>query len=188
MAHIRLDGMDLADIAKRLQMKCKIGPARGDADPPASPRQGAHHMASNKTRTAEHRHKPVCFYEFLRHVAGPRVQGLNARVVLERFRTRWNRESALALNFAARVVVCNEAWHAGQSPLCIDKTEDRPVSGTKAQVAEMVDALVSGTSGEGRGGSSPLLGTKLLFAIKPYERLGDDVRRKLIFEKCETVA
>jgi hypothetical protein len=55
-------------------------------------------------------------------------------------------------------------------------------------VAELVDALVSGTSGEGRGGSSPLLGTKLLFAIKPYERLGDDVRRKLIFEKCETVA
>ncbi len=29
-----------------------------------------------------------------------------------------------------------------------------------AQVAELVDALVSGTSGEIRGGSSPLLGTK----------------------------
>jgi hypothetical protein len=29
-----------------------------------------------------------------------------------------------------------------------------------AQVAELVDALVSGTSGESRGGSSPLLGTK----------------------------
>ena len=41
----------------------------------------------------------------------------------------------------------------------IDKTEDRSVSGTKAQVAELVDALVSGTSGESRGGSSPLLGT-----------------------------
>jgi hypothetical protein len=87
---------------------------------------------------------------------------INARVVLERFRTRWNRESALALNFAVRVMVCKEAGHAGQSPLCIDKTEDRPVSGTKAQVAELVDALVSGTSGESRGGSSPLLGTSLL--------------------------
>jgi hypothetical protein len=32
-------------------------------------------------------------------------------------------------------------------------------------VAELVDALVSGTSGESRGGSSPLLGTKLLFAF-----------------------
>src|ERR1700678_1359519 len=29
-----------------------------------------------------------------------------------------------------------------------------------AQMAELVDALVSGTSGESRGGSSPLLGTK----------------------------
>jgi hypothetical protein len=29
----------------------------------------------------------------------------------------------------------------------------------EAQVAELVDALVSGTSGESRGGSSPLLGT-----------------------------
>ncbi len=32
-----------------------------------------------------------------------------------------------------------------------------------AQMAELVDALVSGTSGESRGGSSPLLGTKLVF-------------------------
>jgi hypothetical protein len=31
----------------------------------------------------------------------------------------------------------------------------------KAQVAELVDALVSGTSGESRGGSSPLLGTRI---------------------------
>jgi hypothetical protein len=29
----------------------------------------------------------------------------------------------------------------------------------RAQVAELVDALVSGTSGASRGGSSPLLGT-----------------------------
>jgi hypothetical protein len=32
-------------------------------------------------------------------------------------------------------------------------------------VAELVDALVSGTSGESRGGSSPLLGTKLISLI-----------------------
>jgi hypothetical protein len=64
-------------------------------------------------------------------------------------------------------VVCKEAWHAGQWLLCIDKTEDRPVSGTEALVAELVDALVSGTSGESRGGSSPLLGTMtLLFIIE----------------------
>jgi hypothetical protein len=58
------------------------------------------------------------------------------------------------------VVIRKESWRAGQSLLYIDKTEDRPVSGTKALVAELVDALVSGTSGESRGGSSPLLGTK----------------------------
>src|SRR5690606_7285157 len=34
-----------------------------------------------------------------------------------------------------------------------------PISPDRAQVAELVDALVSGTSGESRGGSSPLLGT-----------------------------
>jgi hypothetical protein len=32
-------------------------------------------------------------------------------------------------------------------------------------MAELVDALVSGTSGESRGGSSPLLGTKAHFAV-----------------------
>src|SRR2546423_15180786 len=35
-----------------------------------------------------------------------------------------------------------------------------------AQVAELVDALVSGTSGESRGGSSPLLGTNHLIQFR----------------------
>ncbi len=34
-----------------------------------------------------------------------------------------------------------------------------------ALVAELVDALVSGTSGESRGGSSPLQGTKFIGAF-----------------------
>jgi hypothetical protein len=34
-----------------------------------------------------------------------------------------------------------------------------PYVSAGAQMAELVDALVSGTSGESRGGSSPLLGT-----------------------------
>jgi hypothetical protein len=41
----------------------------------------------------------------------------------------------------------------------VDKAENPPQSEIHAQVAELVDALVSGTSGESRGGSSPLLGT-----------------------------
>ena len=38
-----------------------------------------------------------------------------------------------------------------------------------AQVAELVDALVSGTSGAIRGGSSPLLGTNNFFIINTIE-------------------
>jgi hypothetical protein len=41
----------------------------------------------------------------------------------------------------------------------------------EAQVAELVDALVSGTSGASRGGSSPLLGTKSQFATVPSRSL-----------------
>jgi hypothetical protein len=40
-----------------------------------------------------------------------------------------------------------------------------PYVSRRAQVAELVDALVSGTSGESRGGSSPLLGTKPISLI-----------------------
>ena len=52
-----------------------------------------------------------------------------------------------------------------QRPAAPELTTPNPppyLSGT-AQVAELVDALVSGTSAARRGGSSPLLGTKSLF-------------------------
>jgi hypothetical protein len=49
-----------------------------------------------------------------------------------------------------------------------------------AQMAELVDALVSGTSGESRGGSSPLLGTNY-----PFE---DDRRRPEQAEKAEKIS
>jgi hypothetical protein len=41
----------------------------------------------------------------------------------------------------------------------VDKGVARFVRDARAQVAELVDALVSGTSDASRGGSSPLLGT-----------------------------
>jgi hypothetical protein len=44
----------------------------------------------------------------------------------------------------------------------------------EAQVAELVDALVSGTSGESRGGSSPLLGT--MYAVAGFLTLLCQVR------------
>jgi predicted alpha/beta-fold hydrolase len=48
--------------------------------------------------------------------------------------------------------------------MIIDKGADRHLCEHRAQMAELVDALVSGTSGESRGGSSPLLGTIFLGA------------------------
>ena len=47
-------------------------------------------------------------------------------------------------------------------PRTFDKEGTRFVRDARAQVAELVDALVSGTSDASRGGSSPLLGTKNL--------------------------
>ena len=44
----------------------------------------------------------------------------------------------------------------------VDKGVARFVRDARAQVAELVDALVSGTSDASRGGSSPLLGTSLV--------------------------
>jgi hypothetical protein len=44
--------------------------------------------------------------------------------------------------------------------LSLTKARTGPYQNSDALVAELVDALVSGTSGESRGGSSPLLGTK----------------------------
>ena len=46
-------------------------------------------------------------------------------------------------------------------PPSIDRSPRRPYEARRAQVAELVDALVSGTSGASREGSSPFLGTIL---------------------------
>ena len=45
--------------------------------------------------------------------------------------------------------------------IAVDNPARPPQTAGRAQVAELVDALVSGTSGASRGGSSPLLGTRL---------------------------
>jgi hypothetical protein len=83
----------------------------------------------------------------------PLVSGarLAASAVLERFSTQGNHGMR------------------GECALCIDKSWNRPQSGPHALVAELVDALVSGTSGESRGGSSPLLGTIFKLKIQYYQ-------------------
>ena len=87
--------MDLPDPAERLQMESKLGAAHRDPDPPAPPRQGAHHMPADKTRTAKYRHKPVC-PEYSSVIAA-RLRCKFAGPVLERFRGQGNRESNLIL-------------------------------------------------------------------------------------------
>jgi hypothetical protein len=72
VAHIRLDRVNLADISERLQVKCKVGPAGGGTDPPATLRQGAHHMTPDKARAAKDCRKPARVYALAIHSAVPR--------------------------------------------------------------------------------------------------------------------
>ena len=55
IADIGLDGMDLADVAERLQMECEVGTPRGDADAPAVARQRPDDMPADEARAAEYR-------------------------------------------------------------------------------------------------------------------------------------
>ena len=71
IAHIRLHCMDLADVAKWLQMKRKIRTADSDPDPPATLRQSTHHMPTDEAGTAEHSYEPTCLHQFVRHGAYP---------------------------------------------------------------------------------------------------------------------
>ena len=62
---------------------------------------------------------------------------------------------------------------SSKAPASIDSEKAPPYLALRAQVAELVDALVSGTSGESRGGSSPLLGT--MIAARSWEGHRDDL-------------
>jgi hypothetical protein len=59
----------------------------------------------------------------------------------------------------------------------VDIPGPSPQTAAWAQVAELVDALVSGTSGASRGGSSPLLGTKSQFANVPSHSLAVELSK-----------
>jgi hypothetical protein len=96
IAHIRLHRMDLADVAKWLQMKRKIRTAYRDPDPPATLRQSTHHMPTDEAGTAEHSYEPTCLHQFVRHGADPRLQSC---VALECFDRKWNLGSAAGIDF-----------------------------------------------------------------------------------------
>ena len=143
IAQIGLHGVDLADPAERLQMAGEIGPAHRDADAVAALGQRAHHVAAEEARAAED---------------GDQRVERDCAVMPRSF--AWTPAGA-----------CDALPNTGSVPRCIgagstaDSGLTRPEAAAltyrrSAQVAELVDALVSGTSGESRGGSSPLLGTK----------------------------
>src|ERR1043166_62232 len=74
---------------------------------------------------------------------------------------------------------------SGSPSPAFDNAGPPPYLSRKAQVAELVDALVSGTSAARRGGSSPLLGTILLRAdalrrIAPLKIAKQDALRSLL--------
>ena len=59
IAHIGLHGVDLTDLAERLQMARQFGPAHRDADAIITLGQRAHDMPADKTRSAENRDQRI---------------------------------------------------------------------------------------------------------------------------------
>ena len=55
VTQVCLDGVDLPDRAKRVEMAGKLRPPHRDEHPVATLGKRAHHIAAEKTRTAEHR-------------------------------------------------------------------------------------------------------------------------------------
>ena len=155
VAHIGLYGVDLADPAKRLQMAGEVGPPHRDADAVVAPGQRPDQMASQEPGAAENRDERVVgalkghdFWPgFLRLSPGGWI-GITGR--------DWGCTGRLFM------APCRGIW-AGPTAF-IDKGKPAPLSVARvpnapARVAELVDALVSGTSAARRRGSSPFPGT-----------------------------
>ena len=71
VAHIGLDGDNLADAAERLQKEGEIGPAAGHAHAPAAVGELAHDMAPDEAGAAEYRHQPILDRNTVRHHGKP---------------------------------------------------------------------------------------------------------------------
>ena len=57
VAKVRLDELDLADDAERLEEEGEVRPAHRDADAAAAPGEAADHVTAEEARTAEHGHE-----------------------------------------------------------------------------------------------------------------------------------
>src|SRR5262249_10989887 len=149
IAHIGLHRVDLANAAHRLQEAGEGRPAPPDPGAIAALGHGAHQVAAQEARAAEDRNQGVEL----------RLRGHAAR--------EYRMAAALYRGPGAAPRPARRGRRA------LTSRNAAPYLSRRAQVAELVDALVSGTSGESRGGSSPLLGTK----ISTHNPLPDRSRR-----------
>src|SRR5579864_8297290 len=83
---------------------------------------------------------------------------------------RARRRSAPARRPQAQYRIGLRLYRGGALAITLTSATAQPYVCAGAQMAELVDALVSGTSGESRGGSSPLLGTIRLALSLPSEK------------------
>ena len=151
IAQIGRHRMDLADPSERLQVAGEIRPADRDPDPIAALAQGAHHMAAEEARAAEYGDQLV--EVGLGDHAGSR--GRHRHPVLPPLRRRPAAEYKIGSRLYRGSQTGLPRVASGGCGRRFDKPKAADIpSAHQAQVAELVDALVSGTSGESRGGSS----------------------------------
>ena len=156
IAQVSLHRVDLPDGSQRLQEEGAFGPARRDPDPVAASHQRLHHVAPEKTGPAENRDE-----------------------LLRRRANRGDHGSLLPAGWAGDGLETNVGPSLMKRRACVKgctRGDNRPnphfrrltrrlrrlkrsSPNRHAQVAELVDALLSGSSDASRGGSSPLLGT-----------------------------
>src|SRR5215510_33447 len=136
MPQIGLHRVDLSDAAERLQMASKFGPTNRYSYPIMPFSQRADHMTAEKSRSAVNGDEGVVRAACAHAALNIRAEMPGNRPIQDRPRAVQSRETHS---------LTSQKWLR--------------IWSQRAQVAELVDALVSGTSGESRGGSSPLLGT-----------------------------
>ena len=138
VTQIGLHCVDLPHATQRLQMSGEFRPANRYPYAIVALRQSTNHVTAKKSRSAIDSDEGI-------------VRAACAHAALD-FRAEMPRNRQIQ-----------------DRPRAVQSRKTRSLTSWKwlriwsqrAQVAELVDALVSGTSGESRGGSSPLLGTNV---------------------------
>ena len=134
MAQVGLHGVDLPDPAERLQMAGELRPAHRDADAVMALGERADHVAAEEARAAENGDERV-------------VAGLDGHAALGRARVRAGGWRGGAAEYRIGRCCIGAGRRRSARPAAIDNPKPSPMSAPDAQVAELVDALVSGTSG-----------------------------------------